>query len=347
MGVFFGSIALFLLGLGHAFHDCVQPRKRSLARRVGIDLDDQVPAGCQGGLCMGMHGGPHENGNSSYVVGDTASGFTGVYAEMTVPELPLLQDGICYYLWTDVFFGDMSYGRMNQFVPQLILGNALSGSTGAPLYNPTYSTYNTWHFGAHYFFEIFNSTGNSVDAKAAYGTLYPAITGETLFTRFEAESGPRGKGPVWTLTMGVLDDPSRLSVLRVDQPYMGLGVDWPLPTTSWSELNYTNVRRQRSPIEAMSRQRQGPQGPPSPRFSCRCALTPAGKYTGVSTLPTCPLLAPPTTSTSGEVHSRRIRGSRSGTKMRAVTGRASAVTSQRGIPASRRPSSGRSRCSIY
>lgn len=221
-----------------AYHDCVQPRKRSLARR-GINIDETPPPGCQGGLCMGMHDGPHEGGPASYVVGDAASGFTGVYAEMTVPELPKEQDGICYYLWTDIFFGDMSYGRMNQFVPQLILGNALSGSTGPPLYNPLYGVYNTWHFGAHYFFEVYNATEGSVDAKAAYGKLFPANSGETLFTRFQASSG--SAGPVWVLTMGVLGDHTRVSELRVDQPYMGLGAEWPVPSTSWSELNYTNV----------------------------------------------------------------------------------------------------------
>jgi hypothetical protein len=225
---------LLFLSLAFAFHDCVQPRKRALARR-GLAV-----VGCQGGLCMGMHDGPHENGNESYPAGDAESGYTSVYAEMTVPELPQLQDGICYYLWTDVFFGDMSFGRMNQFVPQLILGNALSGSTGPPLYVPTYGTYDTWHFGAHYFFEVYNATTGNIDAKAAYGTLYPAHTGETLYTQFQATSGPTG--PEWTLTMGALGDPLRVSVVRVDQPYMGLGADWPQPTTSWGELNYTNVR---------------------------------------------------------------------------------------------------------
>lgn len=45
----------------------------------------------------------------------------------------------------------MSYGRMNQLVPQLILGNALDGSSGPPEYNPHYGTHLTWEFGAHYF----------------------------------------------------------------------------------------------------------------------------------------------------------------------------------------------------
>eukprot|EP01079_Euglenida_sp_SAG-EU17-18_P003565 gene3565-4009_t len=156
------------------------------------------PEQCQGGLCVGMHNGPHEGGPASYPVGDQAKGFTKVSSVMTVPDLPAKMDGqpcpygdaqqlsllpapsqphfvpfqsegpahgipphasgtacapvhngspagICYYIWTgnihllllllllatfyyfciwtDIFFGDMSLGKMNQFVPQLILGN--------------------------------------------------------------------------------------------------------------------------------------------------------------------------------------------------------------------------------
>ena len=56
-------------------------------------------------------------------------------------------DGICYYIWTDIFFGDMSNGRMNQFVPQLILGNALDGSSGAPAYKPKWGEHKSYSFG--------------------------------------------------------------------------------------------------------------------------------------------------------------------------------------------------------
>lgn len=41
--------------------------------------------------------------------------------------------------------------------------------------------------------------------------------------------------------MAVVGDPSRVSTLRVEKPYMGLGEQWPVPTTSWAELNYTNM----------------------------------------------------------------------------------------------------------
>jgi hypothetical protein len=95
----------------------------------------------------------------------------------------------------------------------------------------------TWAFGAHYFFEVFD--GQNVVAKAAYGNLYPAAEGETLYTTFVASQGPFG--PSWTLEMGVVGDATRLSRVVVDQPYMGLGAKWPVPTTSWAELNYTNI----------------------------------------------------------------------------------------------------------
>ena len=128
---------------------------------------------------------------------------------------------------------------MNQIVPQLLLGSVLNGSTGPPLYNPTWGTTATWLFGAHYFFECYNASTDAVDAKAAYGTLHPATTGETLYTNFTAAEGPFG--PSWLVTMGVVGDAARVSTLRIDQPYMGLGVDWPQPTVSWGERNYSNV----------------------------------------------------------------------------------------------------------
>jgi hypothetical protein len=148
---------IILLGtaaLASAFHDCIQPAKghRLPPGMAHLYPPADPPAGCNGGLCVGMHGGPHESGPSSYPVGTSDTGFTTVVSTMTVPQLPEKQDGICYYIWTDIFFGDMSYGRMNQFVPQLILGNALDGSSGAPDYKPKWGLHKTWSFGAHYFF---------------------------------------------------------------------------------------------------------------------------------------------------------------------------------------------------
>ena len=101
-----------------------------------------------------------------------------------------------------------------------ILGSALDKSSGPPSYKPGWGTHNSWAFGAHYFFEAYNASSNQTEAYAAYGKMFPAKTGETLFTSFTAEQ-PKGigpepaAGPVWTLKMGVVGDPSRLSSLEV------------------------------------------------------------------------------------------------------------------------------------
>ena len=69
-------------GLALAYHDCAQhPRIASF----------RTP--CAGGLCVGMHKGPHEGGPASYPVGE-AGNFTTVYATMTVPAYPARLDGI-------------------------------------------------------------------------------------------------------------------------------------------------------------------------------------------------------------------------------------------------------------
>lgn len=94
-------------------------------------------------------------------------------------------------------------------------------------------------------------TSNKTDAHAAYGELFPTVSGELLFTRFtqtqqaaataRERAGSHVAGPVWTLEMGVVGDPERVSTVVVPQPYMGLGAQWPTPTTSWAETNYTNM----------------------------------------------------------------------------------------------------------
>ena len=144
----------------------------------------------------------------------------------------------CLSIGTDIFFGDVSNGRMNQFVPQLILGSALDSSSGPPAYEPIWGSHFKWTFGAHYFFETFNTTTGRLDAHAAYGELFPAVVGEELFIRFQPSTS--SDGITWTLTMGAVNDPSRTSTVVAEKPYMGLGVDWAVPTKSWTETNYTN-----------------------------------------------------------------------------------------------------------
>lgn len=267
------------VGLSHsiasAFHDCVEARQTRLQRRRRrldilnyrsdtYDEDVIVPSWrrpipgippsslCAGGLCVGMTNGPHQGGNASYPM--AWNGTSGTYLEslMTVPDLPKEQDGITYYIWTDIFFGDKSLGRMNQLVPQLLLGSVLDSSSGPPEYIPTWHTHDTWMFGAHYFFEIFNVSTMRADAHAAYGDLYPAFPGETIVTTFElskdtdnvdtAKDGRMANlKPTWILTMTVLGDSTRKSTLKVDMPYMGMGQEWADPTESWLEPAYRNI----------------------------------------------------------------------------------------------------------
>ena len=190
---------------------------------------------CTGGLCMGPRGSyPWKPLSYPWTT------YTSVMGTMVVPGYPKTTDDITYYIWTDLQFGDAGLGYMNQFVPQLVLGEALDGSSDFPNYEPRWGHHKTWMFGAHYFFQVYtNESRTEYEAHAAYGELYPASPGEMLYTQFNA-AGPL-EAPVWTLTMGVVGDSTRVSTIVVPQPYMGLGAKWKTPSISWAEANYTNM----------------------------------------------------------------------------------------------------------
>ena len=122
-----------------------------------------------------------------------------------------------------------------------MLGSVLDSSSGAPEYSPHWHSHATYVFAAHYFFELFNETTNETDAHAAYGDLFPAEPGETLWTSFALSPGGDGedlKSPRWTLQMGVVGDAARTSTLSIDRPYMGLRLH---QTESWAEPAYKNM----------------------------------------------------------------------------------------------------------
>ena len=123
---------------------------------------------------------------------------------------------------------------MNQFVPQLMLGNPLCNSTGPPLYKPIWHKFDTWVFGAQYFFEIFNKTANKTQAHAATGELFPTREGEVIYTSFDLDKSTWS----WSLTMGVRGDATRVSTLVVPAPFMGLIKE---ETSSWSEPVYAKA----------------------------------------------------------------------------------------------------------
>lgn len=135
--------------------------------------------------------------------------------------------------YTNFFFPNHAVngrGVYNQFVPQLMLGAALSGSSGPPAYEPTWSTYSTYVFSAQYFFDVLDAH-NVSQPKAVTGVVLPCEPGETLWTTFALSDDSE----TWTLAMGVSGDPSRTSTVVATAPYMGLLAP---ATTSWREEGY-------------------------------------------------------------------------------------------------------------
>lgn len=201
---------------------CVSAFKPLLGHRLapGTTLD---PNQCNGGMCCGFSHYP--------VVG------THHYAEFDVPGLPT-NVGPTYFVYYNIDWQPAgppdSDAKMNQFVPQLMLGNPLCDSSGPPLYKPIWHEQKTWVFGSQYFFEIFNRTSNKTEGHAATGKMYPCTKGEVLYTQFELSNDW-----IWTLTMGVKGDPKRVSTVVAEKPFMGL-----LPThqtNSWSESVYSKA----------------------------------------------------------------------------------------------------------
>lgn len=180
-------------------------------------------ANCKGSACCGM---------AHYPVGDPRRGgatqFSSVFSVPGLPEA-VVDDSITDFIYFNIFFaGGAPSGVMNQFVPQLMLGQPLCNSTGWPWYKPLWNCDATHYiFGSQYFFEIKNRTTEKTESHAATGDVYPVSPGEKLYTKFALDSEY-----VWTLEMGVVGDGARISVLRVPEPYMGLLRD---ETDSWDE----------------------------------------------------------------------------------------------------------------
>lgn len=158
-------------------------------------------------------------------------------ADFNVPALPTNATAfldLTYYIYFNIFFPNYqpAGGVYNQFVPQLMLGQALSNSTGPPLYNPVWGNYSSYVFSSQYFFEIIDAVTNASVPKAVTGEVFPCAPGEALWTLM-TQSAARE----WTLSMGVVGDPSRTSEVVAPAPFMGL-----LPgTSSWGEATYSDV----------------------------------------------------------------------------------------------------------
>jgi len=227
------------------------------------------PRGCADGLvCIsplpnspspGGGGLKHESGGC-YPVRPSIS----YVARTIVPPIPPTfrpeEATVYYYLNlvmpddgnSDVSNSSKGYGFMNQFVPQLELGEALCGSTGAAgdyvtgacsIVDPLRS----WVIQSQYFFGVINRTGIPDPAgvgwtpHAVTGETVPVFPGETVVTNFTMYVNG-----TWLLQFSVDESASpggaipdrgvTRSVVQVDHPYMN-------PKFSWlsSDFNHTLV----------------------------------------------------------------------------------------------------------
>jgi hypothetical protein len=160
---------------------------------------------------------------------------THYYAEFPVPKLPTeVSEAITFYIYFNIFFNWPYPSLMNQFVPQLMLGNPLCNSSGPPSYHPKWQPHKTWVFGSQYFFEIHNLTTNKTDAHAVTGEIFNTTAGEVLWTKFSLDQ----ETSAWSLGMGVKGDPTRTSTVVAHKPFMGLISD---VTSSWAEDLYNQT----------------------------------------------------------------------------------------------------------
>ncbi|KAI2508360.1 hypothetical protein MHU86_6034 [Fragilaria crotonensis] len=139
-----------------------------------------------------------------------------------------------------------------------MLGNALANSSNYPNYDPQWIELETWHIGAQYFMALCppdtasssttmstppntttasnTSCANSWIPKAATGDLIAVEPGEVIETTFLLVER-KGHLLEWQLSIGVLGQPHRTSVLVVDRPFLGLVPS----TTLWDEIAYEHV----------------------------------------------------------------------------------------------------------
>ena len=136
-----------------------------------------------------------------------------------------------------------------------MVGNPLDNSTGPPAYHPLWEPLSSWYIGAQYFFEYelpcltplgegphrcmcgaryYLDDDHPNKPGAATGDLVAVEAGEVVFTKFELRANW-----TWRLSMVVVGEPDRVSVVDVDQPYMGLVNDTAAQT--WSDPTFANA----------------------------------------------------------------------------------------------------------
>ena len=91
-----------------------------------------------------------------------------------MPGKPAKTDGICFYIYFNIFFSGKGDGQMNQFVPQLMLGNSLTNSSGPPDYKPIWVHHDEWTFSSQCETERLND--QATDRQTNRLSLQPHFT---------------------------------------------------------------------------------------------------------------------------------------------------------------------------
>lgn len=127
-----------------------------------------------------------QRGDTQITIPDPSGDWQLQY-EYSVPPLPCgsnwNQTGSTFYIWGDVDFD--AYGQAgsyplssylyNQIVPQLMIGNGLSGNDAA--FTPSWQVFNSWIIQAQYFW--MNANGNFY---AQTGSIVPVSPGDRITT---------------------------------------------------------------------------------------------------------------------------------------------------------------------
>ena len=184
-------------------------------RRPGRPSPAAAADECGGHLCSGYAWYP-------VTAGGEPVRFSALFDIPALPAvIPTSDPTFCHYIYFNIFFPNYSPpgAVYNQFVPQLVLGDALTGSSGPPDFTPLWGNYSTWAFSAQYFFAL-NASGGEPQPSlhAATGAVFPAAAGEVLWTRMDFDAAALS----WRLSMGIVGDAARTSVVDVPKPFMGL-----------------------------------------------------------------------------------------------------------------------------
>jgi hypothetical protein len=252
----------------------LKAKARRLQKRLGLAADDFIPgydpckhrpsmvstkeaAGCSDGLlCISPlpnQFAQHESGGCY-----PANPSMQFIARTRVPPVPptfRAEEATTYYYLnlvmpddgnSDVNNSTKGYGFMNQFVPQLELGEALCGSTGpaggyqtgaCSIVDPL----RQWVIQSQYFYGVLNHSGVpdpsgvSWTGHAVTGETIPVFPGEIVVTNFtQLLNG------TWLLQYSVdVSSPGPggpiegrgnvMSLVQVDHPYMNPELDWRHP----------------------------------------------------------------------------------------------------------------------